>query len=208
MTSNGKLPGHFREATATAIAGGVRRGDSETAGASMLVQSDGLRTLVPRLSTRRPVGLHFRLRSVANHQSRSVENVCGHRVRSDRNALFLPVRAQAKHVTRCASRTKRADNRAGLGRVQGRPDAQGSLCMKDCVKEVTIAPNARIAATRTAISRSRSGRLPDAWFDTARYDVGQMATSVGVSQRYGSVNLIARHADRCHGRTNRSSAGF
>ncbi len=77
----------------------------------------------------------------------------------------------------------------GLGSVQGRPDAQGSLCMKDCVKDVTI------ASEMPEFARNQNGNLaqqkrplgPMRGIDTARYDAGKTATAVaavaGISGR-------------------------
>jgi len=96
----------------------------------------------------------------------------------------------------------------GLASVQGRPDAQGSLCMKDCLKEVTV------TSELPEFARNQNGNLaqqkrplgPMRGIDTARYDVGKTAT-VPVATRTPEAHpsaLVARHAcTGCHGLTNK-----
>jgi cytochrome c len=102
----------------------------------------------------------------------------------------------------------------GLGSVKGKPDAQGSLCMKDCVKEV------KIASELPEFARNQHGNLaeqkrplgPIRGIDTARYDAGKpgavptAATTVtaAVPAAGSPKDLITRNAcTACHGISNK-----
>ncbi len=194
------------------IAGGVRKGDLETGRASMLLQSDGLRTLGTKLNYATTLWDYiFRAMPWANPQSLSVDETYAVTAYVLHLNEIVPTEFELNEKTLL---TVQMPNRNGLttahglGRVQGRPDAQGSLCMKDCVKEVTI------ASEMPEFARNQNGNLaqqkrplgPMRGIDTARYDAGKPAPLIGASSAAEShpSDLIARHAcTGCHGMTNK-----
>ena len=194
------------------IAGGVRKGDLETGRASTLLQSDGLRTLGTKLNYATTLWDYiFRAMPWANPQSLTVDETYAVTAYVLHLNGIVPVEYELNEKTLL---TVQMPNRNGLttahglGSVKGRPDAQGSLCMKDCVKEVTV------ASEMPDFARNQNGNLaqqkrpmgPMRGIDTARYDAGKPALSIGASSppvRQPS-DLIARHAcTSCHGMTNK-----
>ena len=194
------------------IAGGVRKGDLETGRASMLLQSDGLRTLGTKLNYATTLWDYiFRAMPWANPQSLTVDETYAVTAYVLHLNGIVPVEYELNEKTLL---TVQMPNRNGLttahglGSVKGRPDAQGSLCMKDCVKEVTV------ASEMPDFARNQNGNLaqqkrpmgPVRGIDTARYDAGKTAQSIGASSApVGQPSdLIARHAcTGCHGMTNK-----
>ncbi|MBA2413936.1 MAG: cytochrome C, partial [Burkholderiaceae bacterium] len=103
----------------------------------------------------------------------------------------------------------------GLTRVQGKPDAQGALCMKDCVKEV------KIASELPEFARNQNGNLaqqkralgPMRGIDTARYEVGKdgkpstataAVSATSVDAKADPKDLLTRNAcTACHGLSNK-----
>jgi cytochrome c len=99
----------------------------------------------------------------------------------------------------------------GMASVKGKPDVQGSLCMKDCTKEVKVTSElpefARNAHGNLAEQKRPLG--PMRGIDTTRYEVGKAgakpvavvaATSAGPSPQ----DLMKRQAcTACHGISNR-----
>ena len=194
------------------IAGGVRKGDLETGRASTLLQSDGLRTLGTKLNFATTLWDYiFRAMPWANPQSLTVDETYAVTAYVLHLNGIVPVEYELNEKTLL---TVQMPNRNGLttahglGSVKGRPDAQGSLCMKDCVKEVTV------ASEMPDFARNQNGNLaqqkrpmgPMRGIDTARYDAGKTALSIGASSapvRQPS-DLIARHAcTGCHGMTDK-----
>ena len=195
------------------IAGGVRKSDFETGRASMLVQSDGLRTLGTKLNDATTLWDYiFRAMPWANPQSLSVDETYAVTAYVLHLNEIVPADYELNEKTLL---TVKMPNRNGfttahgLGRVQGRPDAQGSLCMKDCVKDVTI------ASEMPEFARNQNGNLaqqkrplgPMRGIDTARYETTKTATASAATTTLAAAhpsNLVSRHACMsCHGMTNR-----
>lgn len=195
------------------IAGGVRQGDLKTGRASMLLQSDGLRTLGTKLNYATTLWDYiFRAMPWTNPQSLSVDETYAVTAYVLHLNEIVPAGYELNEKTLL---TLQMPNRNGLttahglGRVQGRPDAQGSLCMKDCVKEVTI------VSEIPEFARNQNGNLaqqkrplgPMRGIDTARYDTGKTGTAITTTSSAAvshPSNLLARHAcTSCHGMTNR-----
>ena len=195
------------------IAGGVRKGDLKTGRASMLLQSDGLRTLGTKLNYATTLWDYiFRAMPWANPQSLSVDDTYAVTAYVLHLNEIVPADFELNEKTLL---TVRMPNRNGLttahglGRVQGRPDAQGSLCMKDCVKDVAI------ASEMPEFARNQNGNLaqqkrplgPMRGIDTARYDAGKAVAAPAATSTAAASHpsaLLARHAcTGCHGMTSK-----
>jgi len=195
------------------IAGGVRKSDLKTGRASMLLQSDGLRTLGTKLNYATTLWDYiFRAMPWTNPQSLSVDET-------------YAVTAYVLHLNEIVSADYELNEKTllsvqmpnrngfttahGLGRVQDRPDAQGGLCMRDCVKEVTI------VSEIPEFARNQNGNLaqqrrplgPMRGIDTARYDTGKAGTAIAATSSTAALHpsdLLARHAcTSCHGMTSK-----
>ncbi len=79
----------------------------------------------------------------------------------------------------------------GLSSVKGKPDAQGSSCMKDCVKEV------KVTSSLPEFARNQHGNLaeqkrpigPYRGIDTTKYEAWQDESGIcgrGTGRRHGS----------------------
>ncbi|MCU0938706.1 MAG: c-type cytochrome [Burkholderiaceae bacterium] len=99
----------------------------------------------------------------------------------------------------------------GMASVKGRPDVQGSLCMKDCFKEVKVTSElpefARNAHGNLAEQKRPLG--PMRGIDTTRYEVGKagakpVAVVAAASAGPSPQDLMKRQAcTACHGISNR-----
>jgi cytochrome c551/c552 len=192
------------------IAGGVRKGDLKTGRASMLLQSDGLRTLGTKLNYATTLWDYiFRAMPWTNSQSLSVDETYAVTAYVLHLNGIVPADYELNEKTLL---TVQMPNRNGLttahglGRVQGRPDAQGSLCMRDCVKEVTI------VSEIPEFARNQNGNLaqqkrplgPMRGIDTARYDTGKVVAARTSAAALHPSDLLARHAcTSCHGMTSK-----
>ncbi|MGZ9075748.1 MAG: c-type cytochrome [Burkholderiaceae bacterium] len=195
------------------IAGGVRKGDLETGRASMLLQSDGMRTLGTKLNYATTLWDYiFRAMPWANPQSLSVDETYAVTAYVLHLNEIVPADYELNEKTLPSVKMPNRNGFTtahGLGKVQGRPDAQGSLCMKDCVKAVTI------ASEMPEFARNQNGNLahqkrplgPMRGIDTARYETAKTATAVAATTTPAAVsplNLVARHAcTGCHGMTDK-----
>ena len=194
------------------IAGGVRKGDFATGRASMLQQSDGLRTLGTKLNYATTLWDYiFRAMPWANPQSLSVDETYAVTAYVLHLNEIVPASYELNEKTLLSVQMPNRNGLTtahGLGRVQGRPDAQGSLCMKDCVIDV------KIESEMPAFARNQNGNLaqqkrplgPMRGIDTARYDSGK-AVAVGAASSptaSHASDLLARHAcTGCHGMTSK-----
>jgi cytochrome c551/c552 len=193
------------------IAGGVRKDDLKTGRASMLLQSDGLRTLGTKLNYATTLWDYiFRAMPWANPQSLSVDETYAVTAYVLHLNEIVPAVYELNEKTLLSVQMPNRNGLTtahGLGKVQGRPDAQGSLCMKDCVKDVTI------ASEMPEFARNQNGNLaqqrrpmgPMRGIDTARYDAGKtLVAATSAAAVSHPSDLIARHAcTGCHGMTNK-----
>lgn len=195
------------------IAGGVRKGDLATGRASMLTQSDGVRTLGTKLNYATTLWDYiFRAMPWTNPQSLSVDDTYA----VTAYVLHLNEIVPAEYeLNEKSLRSVQMPNRNGftlahgLGSVQGKPDAQGSLCMKDCAKEV------KIASEMPEFARNQNGNLaqqrrplgPVRGIDTARYDTGKEVAAVAAASSAAAprpADLLTRNAcTSCHGMTSK-----
>ena len=192
------------------IAGGVRKGDLASGRASMLTQSDGIRTLGTKLNYATTLWDYiFRAMPWTNPQSLSVDETYA----VTAYVLHLNEIVPAEYELNVKTlRTLQMPNRNGftmahgLGSVQGRPDVQGSSCMKDCVKEV------KIASEMPEFARNQNGNLaqqkrplgPMRGIDTARYDTGKAVAAASSAAAPNMSDLLTRNAcTACHGMTSK-----
>ena len=192
------------------IAGGVRKGDLASGRASMLKQSDGIRTLGTKLNYATTLWDYiFRAMPWTNPQSLSVDETYAVTAYVLHLNEIVPAEYELNEKT---LRTVQTPNRNGfttahgLGSVQGRPDAQGSSCMKDCVKEV------KIASEMPEFARNQNGNLaeqkrplgPMRGIDTARYDAGKAVAAASSAAAPNLSDLLTRNAcTACHGMTRK-----
>ena len=195
------------------IAGGVRKGDIEAGKASVLREPDGIRTLGTKLNHATTLWDYiYRAMPWTNPQSLSVDETYAVTAYVLHLNEIVPADFELNERTLM---TVQMPNRNGLttehglSRVQGKPDTQGSLCMKDCVQQV------RIASELPEYARNQNGNLaqqkrplgPMRGIDTARYGTGdaiQTATAVVAAAVPDARLLVARNAcTACHGMTNK-----
>ena len=193
------------------IAGGVRKSDFVAGRASMLKQSDGLRTLGTKLNYATTLWDYiYRAMPWANPQSLSVDETYAVTAYVLHLNEIVPADYELNEKTLLAVQMPNRNGLTtahGFGSVQGRPDAQGSLCMKDCVKDV------KIVSEMPEFARNQNGNLaqqkrplgPMRGIDTARYETGKVAvvaaSTVAISH---PSDLLARHAcTGCHGMTSK-----
>ncbi len=195
------------------IAGGVRKSDLKTGRASMLQQSDGLRTLGTKLNYATTLWDYiFRAMPWTNPQSLSIDETYAVTAYVLHLNEIVPADYELNEKTLLSVQMPNRNGFTtahGLGRVQGRPDAQGSLCMKDCIKEVAI------VSEIPEFARNQNGNLaqqkrplgPMRGIDTARYDSGKAGTAIAATSSAAAPHaseLLARHAcTSCHGMTSK-----
>jgi cytochrome c len=196
------------------IAGGVRKGDLASGRASVLKEPEGIRTLGTKLNYATTLWDYiYRAMPWTNPQSLTADEVYA----VTAYVLHLNEIVAADFELNDGNLTSvQMPNRNGmttehgLRSVKGKPDVQGSDCMKDCVKEV------RIASELPEFARNQHGTLaeqkrplgPTRGIDTARYDAGKpapaTAAAAGATTAVAPRDLIARAAcTACHGISNK-----
>jgi cytochrome c len=196
------------------VAGGVRRGDLESGHAAGLKESDGVRTLGSKLNYATTLWDYInRAMPWASPQSLTVDQV-------------YAVTAYVLHLNEIVPAdftlsdqnllTVRMPNRNGMttahgmASIKGKPDAQGGLCMQDCVKQI------KISSDMPAFARNQHGNLaeqqrplgPTRGIDTTVYEASapQLASARSNAQAAAKLEvpnaqaLIGRYAcSACHG---------
>lgn len=197
-----------------AIAGGVRKGDLESGRAAALRASDGIRTLGTKLNYATTLWDYiYRAMPWAQPQSLSVDEVYAVTAYvlhlneivpadftlNDRNLLSVPMPNRYGFTSG-----------HGMGTVEGRPDAQGSACMKNCVEQVAM------SSQMPEFARNQHGNLaeqkralgPTRGIDTSSYGSGPtaVATTKGAgaeTSASAATELLGRNAcTACHGMSN------
>jgi len=202
------------------IAGGVRKDDLATGRASMLLQSDGLRTLGTKLNYATTLWDYiFRAMPWANPQSLSIDETYAVTAYVLHLNEIVPADYELNEKTLLSVQMPNRNGFTtahGLARVQGKPDVQGTLCMKDCVKEV------KVASELPEFARNQNGNLaqqkrplgPMRGIDTARYEAGKdgkpgpavaaAAAPAAVDAKADPKDMLTRNACMaCHGMTNK-----
>lgn len=199
-----------------AIAGGVRPGDIKAGRASALLAPDVLRTLGIKLNYATTLFDYiYRAMPWTNPQSLTVDQtyaitayvlhlneiVPADFELSDRNILEVQMPNRNGMTTA-----------HGLASVKGKPDAQGSSCMRNCVATV------KVNSEMPTYARNQHGNLaaqkrplgPTRGIDTSRYEVARAAPAAppGASPAVASMSdakalIVSNACTACHGMTNR-----
>jgi len=196
-----------------AVAGGVRKEDLRTGRASALKDATAIRTLGTKLNYATTLWDYiFRAMPWTAPQSLSVDQTYAVTAYVLYLNEIVPLDFELNQSTLLSLQMPNRNGltRAhGLGRVDGKPDAQGSSCMKDCVKEVTIASNLPEFARNQGGNVAEQLRTlgPMRGIDTARYDANAKVGTPVVASASTSLlatDLLARNAcTACHGMTNK-----
>jgi cytochrome c len=198
-----------------AIAGGVRAGDLKTGRASALTSADVTRTLGMKLNYATTLFDYiYRAMPWTNPQSLSVDQtyavtayvlhlneiVPADFELSDRNILQLQMPNRNGMTTA-----------HGLASVKGKPDAQGSACMRNCAATVTV------ASEMPRYARNQHGNLaehkrplgPLRGIDTTVYEVvkpdapAAPAASTATAAADPKALVVRNACTACHGMNNR-----
>jgi cytochrome c551/c552 len=197
------------------LAGGVKKEDLQSGRASALTRADGVRTLGTKLNSAATLWDYInRAMPWTNPQSLTVDQVYAVTAfvlnlneivpadfeLNDGNLTKVPMPNRSGMTTQ-----------HGMSSVKGKPDAQGSSCMKDCVKEV------KVVSTLPEFARNQHGNLaeqkrplgPYRGIDTTRYEPGKSAvaataatptTTAAAAAAPDVKKLIANNAcTACHG---------
>ncbi|MGB2816602.1 MAG: c-type cytochrome [Burkholderiaceae bacterium] len=198
------------------IAGGVKPEDLKTGRASALARPDGMRTVGTKLNYATTLWDYInRAMPWTNPQSLTPDQVYA----ITAYVLHLNEIVAADFVLSDQNITKvQMPNRNGMTTdhgmlsVKGKPDVQGSSCMKDCVKEV------KVTSELPEFARNQHGNLaeqkrplgPTRGIDTTRYDpsaTAAKAAPVAVAAAPAAADpkaLVTKNAcTACHGMTNK-----
>jgi cytochrome c len=199
-----------------AIAGGVKADDVKTGRAAALRQPDGVRTVGTKLATATTLWDYInRAMPWTNPQSLTVDQVYAVTAYVLHLNEIVPADFELNDRNLLTVRMPNRDGMTtahGMLAVNGKPDVQGSSCMKDCVKEV------KVASDLPEFARNQHGNLaeqkrpfgPTRGIDTRRFDAAALAASdkpvvpVAVSAAVDPKALLAKHAcTACHGLTGK-----
>jgi S-disulfanyl-L-cysteine oxidoreductase SoxD len=199
-----------------ALAGGVKPEDLKTGHASALTKPDGVRTVGTKLATLTTLWDYInRAMPWTNPQSLTVDQVYAVTAYvlhlneivpadfelNDQNLTTVPM----------PNRNGMTTNH-GMMSVKGKPDVQGSSCMKDCVKEV------KITSELPEFARNQHGNLaeqtrplgPTRGIDTLRFDPSNAtakpaaAVVAAAPAAADPKALLAKNAcTACHGLTGK-----
>ncbi len=195
------------------IAGGVRKDDLNTGRAAALRESDGIRTLGTKLNYATTLWDYiFRAMPWTNSQSLTVDETYAVTAYVLHLNGIVPADFELNEKTLLGVQMPNRNGLTtahGLASVRGKPDAQGSSCMKDCAK------NVQIASALPEYARNQHGNLaqqkrllgPMRGIDTARYDIGKATAGMPVAEPTAAPNLkelLTRNAcTACHGMTSK-----
>ncbi|HTN48254.1 MAG TPA: c-type cytochrome [Burkholderiaceae bacterium] len=161
-----------------AIAGGVKPDDLKSGHASELKKPDGVRTLGTKLSSAATLWDYInRAMPWTNPQSLTVDQVYAVTAYVLHLNEIVPAdfELNERNLTQVPMPNRNGmTTQHGLGSVKGKPDVQGSNCMKDCVKEV------KVTSSLPEFARNQSGNLaeqkralgPTRGIDTSSYGPG------------------------------------
>jgi cytochrome c551/c552 len=194
-----------------AIAGGVHKEDLKTGRASVLKQPDGIRTLGTKLNYATTLWDYInRAMPWTNPQSLTPDQVYAITAYVLHLNAIVPADFELtdQNLTKIEMPNRKGMTTAhGLGSVKGKPDVQGSSCMKDCAKEV------KIVSEMPAYARNQHGNLaeqkrplgPARGIDTTRYEVAKAAPAAPAAAPMAEVKeLLTRKACTvCHGLTSK-----
>lgn len=200
-----------------AIAGGVRKDDLKTGRASVLKEPDGIRTLGTKLNYATTLWDYiFRAMPWTNPQSLTADQTYAITAYVLHLNEIVPADFELndQNLTKVPMPNRNGMTTAhGMLSVRGKPDVQGSTCIKDCVKEV------KVVSELPTFARNQHGNLaeqqrslgPTRAVDTRRYDpaqaAGKPAPAAPVAAAAPAADpkaLLTRNACMaCHGMTNK-----
>jgi cytochrome c551/c552 len=169
-----------------AIAGGVKKEDLATGRASALTRPDGMRTLGTKLNSAATLWDYiYRAMPWANPQSLTVDQTYALTAYVLHLNEIVPADFELNERNLTAVRMPNRNGMTtahGMASVKGKPDVQGSSCMKDCVRDV------KVTSSLPEFARNQHGNLaeqkravgPMRGVDTTRYDAGK-STQVAVA---------------------------
>ena len=165
------------------IAGGVKKEDLASGRASALTRPDGMRTVGTKLNSATTLWDYInRAMPWTNPQSLTVDQVYAVTAYVLHLNEIVPADFELNdgNLTKVPMPNRNGmSTNHGLSSVKGKPDAQGSSCMKDCVKEV------KVTSSLPEFARNQHGNLaeqkrpigPSHGIDTTKYEQGKTAVS-------------------------------
>ncbi|MGZ8809117.1 MAG: c-type cytochrome, partial [Mycobacterium sp.] len=199
-----------------AIAGGVKPEDLKTGRAAALKAPDGMRTVGTKLNYATTLWDYInRAMPWTNPQSLTDDQVYAITAYVLHLNEIVPADFELndQNITKVPMPNRNGmSTNHGMFSVNGKPDVQGSSCMKDCVKEV------KVTSELPEFARNQHGNLaeqkrplgPTRGIDTTRYDPSKAAaksTPVAVAAAPGAADpkvLLTKNAcTACHGMTNK-----
>jgi cytochrome c len=191
-----------------AIAGGVKTEDLAAGRAGALRRPDGPRTVGTKLNAATTLWDYiFRAMPWTNPQSLTVDQTYAVTAYVLHLNGIVPADFELndRNLTSVQMPNRNGMTTShGMWSVSGKPDVQGSSCMKDCAKEVNV------TSTLPDFARNQHGNLaeqkrpigPTRGIDTARYDGGKVASVAIAAPAPASPNvqqLLASSAcTACH----------
>jgi cytochrome c len=199
-----------------AIAGGVKPEDLKTGRASALAKPDGMRSVGTKLNYATTLWDYInRAMPWTNPQSMTPDQVYAVTAYVLHLNEIVPADFELndQNITKVQMPNRNGmTTNHGMLSVKGKPDVQGSTCMKDCVKDV------KVTSELPEFARNQHGNLaeqkrplgPTRGIDTTRFDPSGAAVkpaAVAVAAAPAAADpkaMLARNAcTACHGLTNK-----
>ena len=198
------------------IAGGVKPEDLKTGRASALTRPDGMRTVGTKLNYATTLWDYInRAMPWTNPQSMTPDQVYAVTAYVLHLNEIVPADFELsdQNITKVQMPNRNGmTTNHGMASVKGKPDVQGSTCMKDCVKEV------KVTSELPEFARNQHGNLaeqkrplgPTRGIDTTRFDPSNAAgkpVAVAVAAAPAANDpkaLLTKNAcTACHGLTSK-----
>jgi cytochrome c len=199
-----------------AVAGGVKKEDLKTGHASALKSPDGVRTVGTKLNYATTLWDYInRAMPWTNPQSLTADQVYAITAYVLHLNEIVPAEFELsdQNITKVEMPNRNGMTTShGMASVKGKPDAQGSSCMKDCVKEV------KVVSELPTFARNQHGNLaeqkrplgPTRGIDTTRYDPAAQAAAKAAPAAAAPAaaadpkTLVTKNAcTACHGMTSK-----
>lgn len=198
-----------------AIAGGVKKDDLQSGRASALNKADGVRTVGTKLNSAATLWDYInRAMPWTNPQSLTVDQVYAVTAYVLHLNEIVPADFELNdgNLTKVPMPNRNGmTTQHGLSSVKGKPDVQGSSCMKDCLREV------KVVSTLPEFARNQHGNLaeqkrpigPVRGIDTTRYEPGKTAVAAApaAAAAAGAPDakklIVNNSCTACHGVDNK-----
>jgi cytochrome c len=191
-----------------AIAGGVKKDDLATGRAAALKQADGIRTLGTKLNAATTLWDYiYRAMPWTNPQSLTVDQTYAVTAYVLHLNEIVPADFELNERTLMQVQMPNRNGMTtahGMWRVDGKPDVQGSACMKDCGGPV------KVTSSLPEFARNQHGNLaeqkrplgPYRGVDTSRYDAGKVqvaaAPAAAVAAPAAAQLVTTNACTACH----------